>query len=89
MGQIYRPSLDRLIGDEYYMPPCTKVDPEIFFAYKSQDKAKQICMTCPIKKKCLRTAMNQESEPAGVYGALTEKNRDHLRKRIECQPIGK
>lgn len=90
MGKLYRPSLDQRVGDkdEYFMPPCTKVDPEIFFEHKSRFKAQEICLSCPIKKTCLRTVMHQESDPGGVYGALTAKNRDHLRKRLECQSIG-
>lgn len=50
--------------------------------------AKKICKTCPIQEKCLRTAlefeqgMNNENT-TGMWGGLTSKERNELRKRME------
>ena len=88
MGRLYRPSLDRISNDtdEYPMPPCTQVDPDLFFDYRTRKVAQKICMGCPFQKACLRSAVNSEQDPGGVYGALTDADRKHLRKR--CHPIG-
>lgn len=92
MGKLFRPSLDRRAGDEYVMPPCTKVDPNVFTQYKTRKAAQKICMGCPIRNSCLVSVLHRTTDPGGVYGGLTEDNRDDLRKRIEekraeCQPI--
>jgi len=88
MGRLYRPSLDRRAGDEYPMPPCTKVDPNVFTQYRTRKQAQKICVECPIKTSCLLQVLDLERDPGGVYGGLTQANRDHLRKRVECQPPG-
>jgi hypothetical protein len=88
MGQLYGPSLDRRTNDtdEYPMPPCTKVDPDVFTAYRSQKRAKQICMSCPIRRACRIAVMHQVVDPGGVYAALTKADRDSIRSRVTCPP---
>ena len=88
MGKLYRPSLDQRTGDEFPMPPCTQVNPEIFTQYRTRKDAQKICMGCPIKTSCLLSVLNLKRDPGGVYGGLTEMNREDLRKRMECQPVG-
>lgn len=88
MGQLYRPSLDRRRRDtdEYPMPPCTKVDPEVFTQSRTVKLAKQICMACPIRDACRVAVMHKDVDPGGVYAALTKSDRDSIRKRVSCTP---
>lgn len=88
MGEIYRPSLDRPSGqtDEYPMPPCTQVDPDVFTRHATIKLAKQICMGCPIRRDCQIRVMHQPVDPGGVYAALTKADRDSIRKRVSCKP---
>lgn len=87
MGQVFIPSLDKIIPntDQYPMPPCTKVDPEIFTAHRSRKQAKRICMGCPFRQSCRIKVMHLEVDPGGVYAALTRDDRDEIRKRVSCQ----
>jgi hypothetical protein len=87
MGRIYRQSLDRVPrgSDEYVLPPCSTVDPDMFVLHRTINRAKQICMTCDpsLRKDCLRSAMKQSDDPGGVYGGLSQEDRTDLRKRLE------
>jgi hypothetical protein len=88
MGQLYRPSLERLVRDtdQYPMPPCTKVDPEIFTRHHTQKVAKRICMGCPFRTACRVKIMHTSADPGGVYAALTKAERDEIRGRVSCGP---
>lgn len=88
MGQLFLPSLDRPVSgtDQYPMPPCTKVDPEIFTRHRYQKLAKKICMTCPLRAACRVKIMHEATDPGGVYAALTEADRDVIRSRTTCSP---
>jgi hypothetical protein len=92
MGRIYRQSLDRVPSgsDEYALPPCTAVDPDMFTLHRTINKAKQVCMTCDpsLRNNCLNSAMKQSDDPGGVYGGLSQEDRIDLRKRIECHQVG-
>ena len=48
--------------------PCSR-SPELFFADAPADldRAKALCMTCPIRRECLAAALERE-EPWGVWG---------------------
>jgi WhiB family redox-sensing transcriptional regulator len=50
-------------------PPCSKADPELWFAERPADLhlAKALCGHCPIKAACLAGALDRE-EPWGVWG---------------------
>lgn len=41
-------------------------------------EAKVICHTCPVRRECLRFALDYDIE-YGVYGGLTEKERKKLK----------
>lgn len=88
MGQLYSLSLERPVSgtDQYPMPPCTKVDPEIFTEHRSQKLAKRICMTCPFRAACRIKIMHEQTDPGGVYAALTKAERDEIRQRVTCKP---
>lgn len=69
-------------------PACAGVDPEIFFpgrggnggAGKHNERAKQICATCPLREDCLEWALRDQSLH-GIWGGLTETERGRLRGR--------
>ena len=65
---------------------CAQVDPEIFFPDKggSPRQAKQICAECPVRLQCLEFAL-EHNERHGVFGGLTERERQSIRKR---PPVG-
>ena len=65
---------------------CYGSDPEAWFPVEdgtgaeSTKMAKRVCMRCPVKDDCLREAMDRK-EPHGVWGEMTTKERNRLRKR--------
>ncbi|MFE5794296.1 WhiB family transcriptional regulator [Streptomyces sp. NPDC056503] len=67
---------------------CQEVDPDLFFpvgmgspALAQAEEAKKVCGRCPVRNRCLRTAMADPHPPAGVWGGLTEAERQALRRR--------
>jgi len=62
---------------------CAQTDPEEFFADKggSTRLAKRVCRRCPVRRDCLRFAM-EHSEKFGVWGGTSERERRHLRARF-------
>lgn len=67
---------------------CRKEDPELFFP-KGYDgpwqlvieDAKTVCRRCPVVDACLQFALNTHI-PAGIFGGLTDKERDSIRRRL-------
>lgn len=49
--------------------PCHRVNPDLFFAESPADveRAKALCIDCPIRPACLAGALDR-SEPWGVWG---------------------
>ena len=49
--------------------PCHLVDPDLFFAESPSDveRAKALCLDCPIRATCLSDALDRR-EPWGVWG---------------------
>lgn len=49
--------------------PCHRVDPDLFFAESPADveRAKALCLDCPIRGACLAGALDR-GEPWGVWG---------------------
>jgi len=49
--------------------PCHRVDPDLFFAESPVDveRAKALCIDCPIRSTCLAEAIERR-EPWGVWG---------------------
>lgn len=85
MARVFIDRLDRPSSrdEQYPMPPCTTVDPDLFTTHGTIAKAKQICMDCPlsIRQNCLRTVMACDEDPGGVYGGLSRADREDLRSR--------
>jgi WhiB family redox-sensing transcriptional regulator len=49
--------------------PCLSGDPDLFFAERPDDleRAKALCLDCPIRPQCLAAALAR-GEPWGVWG---------------------
>lgn len=60
---------------------CGQADPELFFPDKGKPStvAKRICMGCPVRRKCLRWALDTEQQ-WGVWGGKTAREMRALRK---------
>jgi WhiB family transcriptional regulator, redox-sensing transcriptional regulator len=63
---------------------CRRENPDVFFhpegergpARRSRDsQAKAVCLSCPVLKSCREHAMHVR-EPYGVWGAMTEYERE-------------
>lgn len=48
---------------------------------KKERKAKQICLTCPVREECLRHAL-EENIAYGVWGGISEEERKELRQKL-------
>jgi len=60
---------------------CRDGDPEeLFVVGAAQNKAKLICMSCPVRIDCLADALDSRAE-FGVWGGMTERERRHLLRR--------
>jgi WhiB family redox-sensing transcriptional regulator len=66
---------------------CRRENPDIFFhpdgergsARRNRDRAaKALCRDCPVLQNCRRHAL-QVREPYGVWGGMTEHEREELR----------
>lgn len=64
---------------------CRDVDPELFFPLGAAgaslpqiELAKQICRTCPVRRSCLRWALDHGD--AGVWGGTTDEERRRQRR---------
>jgi WhiB family redox-sensing transcriptional regulator len=53
---------------------------ELFVKGAAQNRAKQLCMGCPVRTECLAEALDNNME-WGVWGGLTERERRALLKR--------
>lgn len=58
---------------------CAEVDPDLWFPEQGQNAvwAKRICAGCPVTAECLEAALARD-ERFGVWGGLTERERDEL-----------
>ncbi|CCH78654.1 Transcription factor WhiB [Nostocoides japonicum T1-X7] len=74
------------VWDWQLMGACRGVSPEVFFhpegergsARRSRDSAaKQVCLGCPVLRQCREHALAIR-EPYGVWGGLTEDEREAL-----------
>jgi WhiB family redox-sensing transcriptional regulator len=60
---------------------CTDQDPDdLFVTGAAQNRAKQVCMGCPVRTECLSDALDNQVE-FGVWGGMTERERRALLKR--------
>lgn len=65
---------------------CRDEDPELFFpigtsgpAAEQIERAKAVCMQCPVRAECLEWAL-ATGQDAGVWGGLSEEERRALRR---------
>jgi WhiB family redox-sensing transcriptional regulator len=68
--------------------PCHVGDPDLWFAENPLDleRAKALCMDCPIRSECLAAALERQ-EPWGVWGGeIIERGTVIARKRPRGRP---
>jgi WhiB family transcriptional regulator, redox-sensing transcriptional regulator len=60
---------------------CKTTNPdELFVQGAAQNRAKAVCMGCPVRTECLSDALDNRVE-FGVWGGMTERERRALLKR--------
>lgn len=60
---------------------CKEAAPDqLFVRGAEQNKAKQLCNTCPVRTECLAEALDNQIE-WGVWGGMTERERRALLRR--------
>jgi WhiB family redox-sensing transcriptional regulator len=60
---------------------CNTSDPdELFVTGAAQNRAKALCLTCPVRTECLADALDNRVE-FGVWGGMTERERRALLRR--------
>ncbi|MFC8823810.1 WhiB family transcriptional regulator [Streptomyces sp. NPDC057137] len=60
---------------------CRAVDPDTLFVQgQEQNKAKSVCLGCPVRTECLAHALDNREE-FGVWGGMTERERRALLRR--------
>ena len=67
---------------------CRQVDPDLFFpdgrggaVAVQNEKAKEVCMGCPVRAVCLEWALDT-GQSAGVWGGMSEDERRPLRQDL-------
>src|SRR5690349_6403373 len=68
--------------------PCHIGDPDLWFAESPVDleRAKALCIDCPIRRECLAAALDR-GEPWGVWGGeILERGTIVARKRPRGRP---
>ena len=75
-----RPAPDSL-QDWTAASSCRTQDPdELFVTGAAQNRAKAVCMGCPVRTECLADALDNRVE-FGVWGGMTERERRALLRR--------
>jgi len=60
---------------------CNNADPdELFVTGAAQNRAKAVCLSCPVRAECLADALDNRVE-FGVWGGMTERERRAVLKR--------
>jgi WhiB family redox-sensing transcriptional regulator len=60
---------------------CRSTDPDALFVQGAeQNRAKAICLACPVRTECLADALDNRIE-FGVWGGMTERERRALLRR--------
>src|SRR5215213_9007239 len=87
--RVARCSRDTVIGtrensmtvDWVARAACRKGDPDALFVQgAAQNRAKLVCMGCPVRTECLADALDHRVE-FGVWGGMTERERRALLRR--------
>ena len=70
-----------LSGDWASRGACRTGDPDTLFVQgAAQNRAKAVCMGCPVRTECLSDALDNRVE-FGVWGGMTERERRGLLRR--------
>ena len=73
--------LDDLDSDWTTSAACRTSDPDALFVQgAAQNRAKAICLACPVRTECLADALDNRIE-FGVWGGMTERERRALLRR--------
>ncbi|MEP6695832.1 MAG: WhiB family transcriptional regulator [Pseudonocardiales bacterium] len=60
---------------------CRQTDPDSLFVQgAAQNRAKAVCIGCPVRTECLADALDNRVE-FGVWGGMTERERRALLRR--------
>jgi len=60
---------------------CRTLEPDALFVQgAAQQKAKQVCLRCPVVAECLADALDHRTE-FGVWGGMTERERRAMLRR--------
>lgn len=60
---------------------CNTADPdELFVTGAAQNRAKAVCLGCPVRAECLADALDNRVE-FGVWGGMTERERRAVLRR--------
>ena len=60
---------------------CRTTDPDALFVQgAAQNRAKAVCLGCPVRTECLADALDNRTE-FGVWGGMTERERRALLKK--------
>lgn len=67
---------------------CHGIEPEVFFPISDDDawRAKEICTACEVRPRCLAFSLTNR-ERYGVWGGVTEKERQEMFRRGTAQRI--
>lgn len=73
-----------IVGDTDWMgsAACEGVDPDVFFpgSGESDEHAKAICRSCPVRLKCLDYAITNR-QAHGIWGGLNDTERRRVRRQ--------
>lgn len=64
---------------------CTGKDPDIWFDGHQYAKARRICFTCPIRRRCLEFA-ERNGEAFGMWGGRTPEERGYNSRNMSRSP---
>lgn len=69
------------INDWPSMAACRGSEPdELFVPGAAQNRAKAVCLGCPVRTECLADALDNRTE-FGIWGGMTERERRALLRR--------
>ncbi|MCW2707818.1 MAG: transcription factor WhiB [Frankiales bacterium] len=69
------------VHDWTSLASCNTADPdELFVTGAAQNRAKAVCLRCPVRTECLSDALDNRVE-FGVWGGMTERERRALLRR--------
>lgn len=69
------------IDDWSSLAACRSTEPdELFVPGAAQNRAKAVCLGCPVRTECLADALDNKTE-FGIWGGMTERERRALLRR--------